>query len=140
MNPKCAGPLNLLTALIWGEARGEPFEGKMAVAFVARNRMGDSRWPDTWEEVILQRRQFSCFNKNDLNYESTLDALLPSRNSRDMDWRECRLAAHAVLYSWHRDVSKGANHFYSNMLATPPKWASKQIATVVIGRHKFFTL
>ena len=47
---------------IVGEAAGEGPEGMAAVALVIRNRMADSRYPDTPGGVSLQPGQFSAWN------------------------------------------------------------------------------
>jgi N-acetylmuramoyl-L-alanine amidase len=49
----------LLAALIHAEARGEPYQGKVAVGAVVLNRVNDPRWPDTVEGVVLQPGQFA---------------------------------------------------------------------------------
>lgn len=53
------GDLNLLANLIYCEAGGEPYEGKLAVGAVVINRMLSSVYPDTVLGVIYQKRQFS---------------------------------------------------------------------------------
>ena len=50
---------DLLAALIHAEARGEPYQGKVAVGAVVLNRVDDPRWPDTVEAVVLQSGQFA---------------------------------------------------------------------------------
>ncbi len=56
-------PIMLLALMGWGEARGEPEEGKYAVAWVARNRVYARRnYGKTWEKVLLRKNAFSCFN------------------------------------------------------------------------------
>ena len=50
---------DLLAALIHAEARGEPYQGKVAVGAVVLNRVDDPRWPDTVEAVVLQPGQFA---------------------------------------------------------------------------------
>ena len=42
----------LLSKLVAGEARGESYEGQVAVAAVVINRVKDSRFPNTLEGVI----------------------------------------------------------------------------------------
>ena len=49
--------LDLLTALIMGEAESEPLLGKIAVACVVKNRLNDRRWGNTWQDVMLQKYQ-----------------------------------------------------------------------------------
>jgi N-acetylmuramoyl-L-alanine amidase len=132
------GGLNLLTALVWGEAEGEPFLGKLAVACVVRNRVVDRRWPDTFEDVILQPQQFSCFNLDEPRHHSVLNTLTPSNNFNDRMWRECRLAAFGVLNNWVQDVTKGSNHYHT--VAVHPNWSQGHEPEVAIGAHLFFRL
>jgi spore germination cell wall hydrolase CwlJ-like protein len=137
------GALNLLTACIYGEARGEPLLGKFAVAWVIRNRTRDKRWPNTFEDVILQPKQFSCMNPDDPNYDEVLKALLPSRNANsiNMDWRECRIAAHAVISQipWCYDPTNEANHYHAASIKIP-YWAKNKYPVEAIGNHWFYKL
>ena len=49
----------LLANIIYCEAGGEPYEGKLAVGAVVINRVLSGRFPDTVAGVIYQRSQFS---------------------------------------------------------------------------------
>ena len=49
----------LLANLIYCEAGGEPYEGQLAVGAVVINRVLSSCYPDTINDVIYQRSQFS---------------------------------------------------------------------------------
>ncbi|EFV72792.1 YkvT protein [Bacillus sp. BT1B_CT2] len=49
---------DLLSRLVHAEAKGESFEGKVAVANVVLNRVKDSRFPDSVKSVIYQRNAF----------------------------------------------------------------------------------
>lgn len=51
--------LEELARLVWLEARGEPFEGQVAVAEVVLNRVLSPDFPDTVHDVIFQRGQFT---------------------------------------------------------------------------------
>lgn len=53
------GDLYLLANLIYCEAGGEPYEGKLAVGAVVINRVLSSVYPDTVLGVIYQKKQFS---------------------------------------------------------------------------------
>lgn len=50
--------LNLLSRLIYGEARGEPYTGQVAVGAVVLNRVKSSSFPNTIAGVIYQSRSF----------------------------------------------------------------------------------
>lgn len=49
---------NLLAALIYCEAGGEPYEGQVAVGAVVLNRVRSESFPNSIEEVIYQSGQF----------------------------------------------------------------------------------
>ena len=131
-----------LTALIVGEAANQELLGKIAIACVARNRVEDSRWPDTYLDVIFQPMQFSCFNGL-----QGLDKQIPPsiwqryflHHWKELWWRECRFAAHGALRSYYADVTGGANHYFATYIETP-YWAKDQTPTCRIGDHVFYRL
>ena len=51
-----------LCRVMFLECRGEPFEGKVAVAEVILNRVISEDWPDTVHDVLSQRGQFSTWH------------------------------------------------------------------------------
>ena len=51
--------LKLLASIIYCEAKGEPYEGKVAVGNVVLNRVRHHRYPDTISEVVYERNQFT---------------------------------------------------------------------------------
>lgn len=55
------GDIKRLAAIIWCEARGESYEGQLAVATVVMNRVESPRFPNTIEEVIAQNGQFTPY-------------------------------------------------------------------------------
>ena len=78
--------LRLLAALIWCEARGEPYEGMVAVGAVVMNRVRSKAYPDTVYDVIFASGQFSPVksgalykaynnNANPLCYQAAQEAL-----------------------------------------------------------------
>ena len=131
---------NLLTVLLYGEARGEPIESKVAHAWVIKNRVKDKRWPDNYYDVILQRKQFSCFNDDDPNLLVLVDL---AKRIMDDDWElnnaalnECWAIAHGQLSGWFIDNTKGANHY--NTVKCDPAWDDKMVLTAKYGKTEFF--
>ena len=136
--------LEIAGKTVWAEARGEPFEGQVAVAWVILNRARDPG-PDWWGDSIIavchKPFQFSCWNPCDPN-RSRLDALgLASPNFQ--------IACAAVLLAAsgaRRDPTGGATHYHTvarpRWLAAskpwPPAWAATLWATDVIGAHRFY--
>lgn len=55
------GDIKRMAAIIWCEARGESYEGQVAVGTVVMNRVESPRFPNTIEEVIKQNGQFSPY-------------------------------------------------------------------------------
>lgn len=55
------GDIKRMAAIIWCEARGESYEGQLAVGTVVMNRVESPRFPNTIEGVISQKGQFSPY-------------------------------------------------------------------------------
>lgn len=127
--------VELLARCIYGEARGEPTRGQIAVANVVLNRIVDgARWNgEDLKGVILAPDQFSCFRGDDPNLQ-----LLRARHMVGTSWDHCRCIATLALEDVFQDTSFGATHYYSDVLRVPPSWAAKMRHTVKIGHHLFF--
>ena len=74
--------LDLIANAVYGEARGEPYEGQVAVAAVILNRVEHTDFPNTVGEVIFQPRAFTAvadgqiwLTPNERAKEAVLDAL-----------------------------------------------------------------
>lgn len=111
--------LHLLAQLVCGEARGEPYEGKVAVAAVILNRTLDDRFPNSVAGVVYQTHAFEAVANGQI-YKGTTE--------------ECTKAARAALGGY--DPSHGSVFFFA-----PTKtsnrfiWSRQQVRT--IGRHIF---
>ena len=128
-------PIMLLALMGWGEARGEPEEGKYAVAWVARNRVYARRnYGKTWEKVLLRKKAFSCFNDTDINRDKLENMLFTPGLWKSM--QPHFVVAFNVYFGMGTDPTNGATHYFNKRLA--PKWASDMIKTVVIGEHVFY--
>lgn len=111
--------LNLLSRLVYGEARGEPYSGQVAVAAVVLNRVRSSSFPNTVSGVIYQRGAFDVVTDGQIN-------LTPNSTARK--------AAQDALNGW--DPSYGAIYYFNPSTATN-KWIWSRPMTVTIGRHRF---
>lgn len=74
--------LKLIANAVYGEARGEPYEGQVAVAAVILNRIEHADFPNTVSEVIFQPLAFTAvadgqiwLEPNERAKEAVLDAL-----------------------------------------------------------------
>lgn len=131
IDPAGLNDLYLLALCIWREARGEPLAGKFAVGCVIRNRVRDARWPSSYRDVILQKLQFSSFNRSDPQV-----ALYPT--SANKTWSDSVHAAMATLHC-EQDYAQGANHYYATSIAAP-SWADPAKLVAEIGAHRFYKL
>lgn len=143
MNPQDAYKFALLVINLWRESRGEPFEGKLAVANVIRNRVNSSKfkqWGLGWDGVILHPFQFSSFNKpqKDKDGAWSFDPnafIIPKLDDPSM--ADCIKAAELVFTGKAIDNTQGATYYYA-LSIDPPEWAKDYVHTVTIGNHKFF--
>ncbi len=66
--------LEMLAKIIYAEAVGEPYEGKVAVGAVIMNRILSPHWPSTIRDVIYQPRQFSPITNGQYNRANPTDS------------------------------------------------------------------
>ena len=111
--------VNLLARLIYGEARGEPYTGQVAVGAVVMNRVKSSSFPNTISGVIYQSGAFDAVRDGQIN-------LSPDSTATK--------AAQDAINGW--DPSYGAIYYFNPSTATN-KWIWSRPMTVTIGRHRF---
>ncbi len=129
--------IDIVARTLWGEARGENYQGRLAVAWVVRNRATKSpayNWPNTPKGVCLQPWQFSCWNENDPNLSE-----LKQVTTQDPIFKECLAIAKFVLTGDIADPTLEADHYYASWIKTPP-WAVGKKVTATIGQHRFYKL
>ena len=73
--------LDLLARAIYGESRGEPYIGQVAVAAVIINRVLSPQFPDTFAEVIYQTGQFSAVSDGQINLTPNQTAYRAARDA-----------------------------------------------------------
>ena len=111
--------LNLLTRLVYGEARGEPYQGMVAVAATVLNRVADSRFPNTIAGVIYQSGAYTCVSDGQIN-------LMPNEQSKK--------AAQDAINGW--DPTYGCIYYFNPSTATS-KWIWSRPQVLTIGKHIF---
>ena len=111
--------LNLLSRVIYGEARGEPYTGQVAVGAVVMNRIKSSSFPNTLSGVVYQSGAFDAVKDGQVN-------LTPDSTPRK--------AAQDAMNGW--DPSYGAIYYFNPSTATN-KWIWSRPMTVTIGKHRF---
>ena len=111
--------LNLLSRVVYAEARGEPYEGQVAVAAVTLNRVKSSSFPNTLAGVVYQSGAYDAVSDGQIN-------LTPNATAKK--------AAQDAMNGW--DPSYGALYYFNPATATS-KWIWSRPMTVTIGNHRF---
>ena len=111
--------LALLALMVQSEAGSEPFDGKLAVAYVAMNR-ADQSGRDL-VSVLQEPKHF---------------ALNPRARVSEASWFAARMA----FTRQQPDPTHGADHFYNPLVKPHPTWYDERYMTVRIGRHTFLKL
>lgn len=111
--------VNLLSRIVYGESRGEPYSGQVAVAAVVLNRVKSSSFPNTISGVVYQSGAFDAVRDGQINLSPDSTAIK---------------AAQDALNGW--DPSYGAIYYFNPSTATN-KWIWSRPMTVTIGRHRF---
>lgn len=111
--------VNLLARLIYGEARGEPYTGQVAVGAVVMNRVKSSSFPNSISGVIYQSGAFDAVSDGQINMSPDSTA---------------KKAAQDAINGW--DPSYGAIYYFNPSTATN-KWIWSRPMTITIGRHRF---
>ena len=116
---QASGDVNLLARLISAEARGEPYNGQVAVGAVVLNRMRHPSFPNTMSGVIYQKGAFSCIDDGQFNEPVAAS---------------CYNAAQDALNGG--DPSGGAIYYFNPITATN-KWIWSRPLIIMIGKHRF---
>lgn len=111
--------VELLGKVISAEARGESYEGQVAVGAVILNRVAHPSFPDSISGVVYQNGAFSCVNDSNW-YQPVAES--------------AKKAATDALNGW--DPTGGAIYYYNASKTTNSFMHSRPVLTV-IGNHKF---
>ena len=109
----------LLARVVSGEARGESYEGQVAVAAVILNRVKHSSFPNSVSGVVYQPGAFDAVADGQVN------GAVPN---------SCMQAARDAMSGW--DPTGGAIYYYNPVTATN-KWIKARPIVAVIGKHVF---
>ncbi|MDN5346511.1 MAG: N-acetylmuramoyl-L-alanine amidase [Clostridia bacterium] len=114
-----ASDLDLLAHLVYGEARGEPYVGQVAVAAVALNRVRSPFFPKTVAGVIFEPYAFTCVSDGQFYLQPNATAYQAAREA---------MAG--------RDPTGGALYYWNPVTATSP-WVWSRTIITKIGNHVF---
>ena len=113
--------LQLMARAINGEARGEPYEGQVAVGAVILNRVKSSQFPNTIAGVIYQPGAFTAVADGQIN--KPID-----------EGSTVYKAAQDAMNGW--DPTGGCIYYFNPSTATN-KWIWSRPLVKTIGKHRF---
>ena len=113
--------IQLMARAINGEARGEPYEGQVAVGAVILNRVKDSRFPNSISGVIYQPGAFTAVSDGQINAAISEGSTVYN-------------AAQDAINGW--DPTSGCVYYFNPNTATN-KWIWSRPLVKTIGKHRF---
>jgi len=111
--------LQLMANAVYGEARGEPYEGQVAVAAVILNRLESPDFPNTISEIIFQPGAFTAVADGQI-------WLTPNERAKQ--------AVLDAMNGW--DPTENALYYFNPVTATS-KWIWSRPQIKQIGEHIF---
>lgn len=120
-NSSHASDLQLMARAINGEARGESYEGQVAVGAVIMNRVKHSSFPNTIAGVIYEPGAFTAVSDGQINEPI-------AENSTVLK------AAQDALNGW--DPTDGCIYYFNPNTATS-SWIWSKTIVKTIGKHNF---
>lgn len=113
--------IQLMARAINGEARGEPYEGQVAVGAVILNRVKSSQFPNTIAGVIYQSGAFTAVADGQINAPISEGSTVYK-------------AAQDAKNGW--DPTGGCIYYFNPATATN-KWIWSRPLVKTIGKHRF---
>ena len=120
-NASSISDVQLIARAINGEARGEPYEGQVAVGAVILNRVKSSKFPNTIAGVIYEPGAFTAVSDGQINVPIEEGSTVVK-------------AARDALNGW--DPTGGAIYYFNPSTATN-KWIWSRPLIKTIGKHRF---
>lgn len=127
----------ILARALFGEVRDTsyPDKARIAVGWSIRNRVEDSRWPDTYQEVITKPFQYSAFNSTDPNREYVENPLFTGKEIDRKAWQKAYAIAGKVIRNEIDDPTSGANHYHDSSIK-PPSYLTKETLVLTIPNNR----
>lgn len=115
-----AAEIEVLAKIINAEARGESYQGKVAVGAVIMNRVYDPAFPNTIRGVVYQKGQFKPVENGSINLSANSDSFK---------------AAYDAINGI--DPTHGCLYFYNPTISENPQFFAKRTRVIRIGNHVF---
>ena len=114
-----SGDVALLAKVISAEARGEPYDGQVAVGAVILNRIAHPSFPNTLAGVVYEPGAFTCMVDGQIDQPIASSAYQAARDALN-----------------GADPSGGAIYYFNPVTATSA-WIWSRPLLTVLGKHRF---
>ena len=130
--------MEMLTAMIYCESRGEPYEGQLAVGHVIMNRVRSSKFPNSLEAVLRANKQFEPAGSGRFDivltaYREEIPGVIGQA-----EWESCEKAAGACV---NGESNVGDCLFFRTHKPVPQLAENLELAGVpywIIKNHIFY--
>ena len=113
---------------IYHEARGEPFDGQLAVAEVIMNRAASGRYPVSWCAVVKQPWQFSFVHPR--------TGRIPAVNRASAAWGYAQALTRIAVGQLADALPADVLWYHADYVA--PSWGRRLAKVDKIGAHIFY--
>lgn len=130
--------MDMLTAMIYCEARGESYEGQLAVGYVIMNRVRSSKFPNSLEAVLRQNKQFEPAGSGRFDIVLTAYWQQIPGVIGESEWKSCQQAAMVCVNS---TSNVGESLFFRTHAPVPQlveNLAASNVPYWIIGNHIFY--
>jgi spore germination cell wall hydrolase CwlJ-like protein len=117
-----------IAVAIYHEARGEPFDGQLAVAEVIMNRAASGRYPTSWCAVVKQPWQFSFVHPR--------SGRIPAVNTSSPAWAYAQALTRIAVNNLADALPGDVLWYHADYVA--PSWGRRLARVDQIGAHIFY--
>ena len=131
--------INCLRLNAYHEARGEGYEGQVAVTKVVLNRVKSESFPNTVCDVVYQGRHDNKGNpvRNKCQFSWYCDGRTDKPTDENA-WMEISLAVQEAVYFYNSDIDFTGGAVFYHATHVKPYWVRAMTRTTVIGDHIFY--
>ena len=135
--------IEIVSLTIYGEARGESILGQIAVGCVIRNRAIKN--DESYQNICLKPKQFSCWNPGDNNRALLIDLATKMIHNEDINEQvlnQCVFIAGGIVNESIMDITHGATNYLTEHLfnTSRPSWALNPINVRQVDSQIFFNV
>ena len=128
--------IDLLTRVVYGEARGETPQDQSNIVHTILNRAANPnrRYGKRIADVLLAPKAFSCLNPSDQNYKKLLE--LPKNSLTYKKIHDNIVKTIVARMNGLGDPTRGSTHYHT--AAVDPHWNRNAKSMIKLGAHQFW--